>query len=288
MTRHLRHALRLFARQPLFTLTAVASLAIGIGANATIFTAANALLLAPTAGIHEPHQIVDIGLTRPNSSFDTMSYLNFADLRDRNHTLTGMYAYELEPKPLSLGNADGALRIYGHLVSAGYFDVLGVTPAQGAFFHASQETVGTPLRQIVLSDRFWRRQFGADPAIAGREVLINGDTFIVAAVTPAGFQGTTFLSPDVWLPLTTYSRTLPAENLFTKRENTWLIAGGRLKPGVTIAEARADLSQIMTDLDRQYPEIVNHMQAAVMPSSRLPGEFGDVIGVERDRQVTAA
>lgn len=277
MTRHLQHALRLFARQPLFTLTAVASLAIGIGANATIFSAANALLLAPTAGIHEQKRLVDIGLTRPNSAFDTMSYVNFADLRDRNHTLSGMFAYEMEPKPLSLGNPEGALRIYGHIVSAGYFDVLGVTPAKGAFFHAAQEQVGTPLRQVVLSDRFWKRQFAGDPAIAGKTVLINGDTFVVAAVTPEGFHGTTFLSPDVWLPLTTYARTLPANNLFTRRENTWLIAGGRLKPGVTIADARSDLNSIMGDLNQQFPKIVNGMQAAVTPSSRLPGEFGDVI-----------
>jgi predicted permease len=277
MTRHFQHALRLFARQPLFTLTAVASLAIGIGANATIFSAANALLLAPTSGIRDQQQLVDVGLTRPNSNFDTMSYPNFADLRDRNRTLTAMYAYEIEPKPLSLGNTDGAQRIYGMLVSAGYFDVLGVTPAAGAFFHANQEVIGTPLRQVVLSDKFWRRQFAADPAIVGRDLLINGDPFTVAAVTPPGFQGTTILAPDVWVPLTTYARTLPGENMFRSRENTWLIAGGRLKPGITLAEAREDLGAIMTDLNTQYPDVVRGMQAAVTPSSRVPGEAGDVI-----------
>lgn len=277
MARHFRYALRLFARQPLFTLTAVASLAIGIGANATIFSAANALLLAPAAGIEAPDRLVDVGLTRPNSAFDTMSYLNFADMRDRNHTLTGMYAYEIEPKPLSLGAADGALRIYGQLVSAGYFDVLGVKPALGGFFHANQEVIGTPLRQIVLSDRFWRRQFAADPSIAGRDVLINGDHFTVAAVTPPGFQGTTILSPDVWVPLTTYSPTLPAANLFTVRENTWLVAGGRLKSGVTIAAAQQDLGAIVADLATQFPESLGKNRAAVLPLSRVPGEAGDFI-----------
>ena len=264
-------------RQPLFTLTAVASLAIGIGANATIFSAANALLLAPTAGIHEQARLVDIGLTRPNSSFDTMSYPTFADLRDRNHTLSGLYVYELEPRPLSLGGTDGATRIYGHIVSAGYFDVLGVVPTKGAFFHAAQEQVGTPLRQVVLSHQFWKRQFAADANIAGTEVLINGDRFMVAAVAPEGFHGTTFLAPDVWVPLTTYSRTLPGDSMFTRRQNTWLIGGGRLKPGVTVADARTDLNSIMSDLNRQFPDVIHNMQAAVMPSSRLPGQFGEVV-----------
>src|SRR5512132_2547017 len=100
MSRHFRNALRLFVRQPLFTATAVLSLAVGIGANATIFSVANGILLAPTAAIDAPGRVVDIGLTRPNSHFDTMSYPNFADLRDRNHTLTGMYAMDFEPKPL--------------------------------------------------------------------------------------------------------------------------------------------------------------------------------------------
>lgn len=277
MTRHFTHALRLFAREPLFTLTAVASLAIGIGANATIFSAANALLLAPTTGIAAPDRLVDVGLTRPNSNFDTMSYPNFADLRDRNRTLSAMYAYEIEPKALSLGNSDGAVRMYGQLVSAGYFDVLGVKPAAGVFFHAAQEAVGAPLRQVVLSDRFWRRQFAADPAIIGRDVVINGEAFMVSGVTPPGFQGTTIISPDVWVPLTAYARTLPDENMFRSRESTWLIAGGRLKPGVTVAAARQDLGAIMADLNRQFPDVVHGMTAAVTPSSRVPGEAGDTI-----------
>ena len=131
MTTALRHALRLFARQPGFAAAAITSLAIGIGANATIFSGANALLLGPTAGIAAPERLVDVGMTRPSSAFDTMSYPTFADLRDRNRTLNGMYAYELEPKALSLGADDGATRLYGHFVSAGFFEVLGAVPARG-------------------------------------------------------------------------------------------------------------------------------------------------------------
>lgn len=278
MARHFKNALRLFVRQPLFTATAVLSLAIGIGANATIFSVANAILLAPTAAVDAPGRVVDIGLTRANSRFDTMSYPNFQDLRDRNHTLTGMYALDFEPKPLSLGGEDGATRIYGQMVSAGFFDVLGVKPAMGAFFHANQEQLGTPLRQLVLSHAFWRHQFGADPKIAGKDVVINGDHFTIAAVAPEGFQGTTILSPDLWIPLTSYAKSMPSDNMLRGRQNQWIVAGGRLKPGVSVEEARRDLGAIMQDLRKEFPDAIGpDMAAAVVPMSRVPGEAGELI-----------
>jgi macrolide transport system ATP-binding/permease protein len=278
MARHFANALRLFIRQPLFTITAVLSLAIGIGANATIFSVANAILLAPTAAVNAPGRIVDIGMTRANSRFDTMSFPSFMDLRDRNHTLTGMYALDFEPKALSLGGDDGATRVYGQMVSAGFFDVLGVKPAFGTFFHAPQEQLGTPLRQIVLSYAFWRRQFGADPKIAGKDVVINGDHFTIAAVTPEGFQGTTILSPDLWIPLTSYANAMPTVEMTRGRQNQWIVAGGRLKPGVTVEDARKDLGAIVADLRREYPDAIGaDMSAAVVPMSRVPGEAGELV-----------
>jgi macrolide transport system ATP-binding/permease protein len=279
MARHFRNALRLFVRQPLFTITAVLSLAIGIGANVTIFSVANAVLLAPTAAVDAPGRIVDIGFTRSNSRFDTMSYPNFADLRDRNHTLSSMYALDFEPKPLSLAGAGGdATRVYGQMVSAGFFDVLGVKPAFGSFFHASQEAIGTPLRQIVLSHALWRRQFSADPQIAGKDVVINGDHFTIAAVAPEGFQGTTIVSPDLWIPLTSMAKAMPTVELMSGRQNQWIVAGGRLKPGVTVEEARKDLGAIVADLRKEFPDAIGpDMAAAVMPMSRVPGEAGDLI-----------
>jgi predicted permease len=278
MARHFKNALRLFIRQPLFTATAVLSLAIGIGANATIFSIANAVLLAPTKAVSAPDRVVDIGFTRANSKFDTMSYPNFVDMRDRNHTLSGMYALDFEPKPLSLGGEDGATRVYGQMVSAGFFDVLGVKPAQGSFFHASQEAVGTPLRQIVLSAAFWRRQFGADPRIAGKDVVINGDHFTIAAVAPDGFQGTTILSPDLWIPLTSMAKGMPSVEMMRGRQNQWIVAGGRLKPGVTLQDAKKDLGAIVQDLRKEFPDAIGaDMSAAVAPMSRVPGEAGDLI-----------
>lgn len=278
MSRHFRHALRLFVRQPLFTLTAVLSLAIGIGANVTIFSVANTLLLAPTAGMTRASEIVDIGLTRSNSGFDTMSYPNFLDLKARNHTLTGMYALDFEPKPMSLGGDDGAMRVYGQMVSAGFFDVLGVGPAAGETFHETDERAGTPLRRVVISHAFWQRQFGADPAIAGTAIVLNGDPFTITAVAPEGFQGTTILAPDMWVPITSQAKGFPSEASRNRRSDSFVVAGGRLKPGVTIEQARADLGGIVAQLHAEFPNEVNeHMTAAVFPTSKVPGEVGGAI-----------
>src|ERR1043165_1905036 len=119
--RQVRYAVRMLALAPVFSVTAVVSLAIGIGANTAIFTAANAIFLAPTAGIEDMDRLVDIGPTQEGRGFDTVSSLTYTDLRDRVSVFAGVYATRFEPAPLSLGSDAGAERIYGELVSANYF-----------------------------------------------------------------------------------------------------------------------------------------------------------------------
>jgi len=124
-----RYGFRLLRRSPLFTATAALSLAIGIGANTTIFSVASALLLRPLPGVQEPSRLVDIGRTQEGSGFDNSSYPNFRDIRARATTLSDVYAIKLEAQPMGLGGQDGAERIYGTVVSANYFSVLGTKPA---------------------------------------------------------------------------------------------------------------------------------------------------------------
>src|SRR6516225_2128121 len=171
LSRHLRYAVRVLARSPLFTLTAVLSLAIGLGANTTIFTIANALLLAPTHGVEHMDRLVDIGRTHDGRGFDTVSYRLYADVRDHNSVFTGMFAVRFEPKPVSLGGSDGADRAFSQEVSASYFEVLGVHAALGRVFHGPDEQLGAPLRQVVLSDAYWRSHFASDPNVIGRDLV---------------------------------------------------------------------------------------------------------------------
>ena len=123
-----RHAVRLLAKSPLFTATAALSLAIGIGANTTIFSVASAMLLRPLPGLSEPDRLVDVGRTQNGRGFDTVSYPNFVDFRRRTTMFEDVYAIRLEPQPMSIAGTDGAERVYGTVTTANYFNILGTRP----------------------------------------------------------------------------------------------------------------------------------------------------------------
>jgi predicted permease len=271
---NVRHAARLLVRSPVFSLAAVASLAIGIGANTAIFTAANTLLLAPTTGIADMDRLVDIGRTRPNEPFDTLSFLTYRDVASRTDVFEGVYAIRMEPQPASVGGADGAERAWVEQVSASYFEVLGVRPALGTVFRGSEEQIGVPLRQVVLSHAYWQRRFASDPAVIGHELLVNGEPFSVIGVAGAGYRGTTILAPDFWVPMTAHARGLSTEELLRSRGANWLVMGARLRPGVTLDQARQAMSAFMQQLAAQYPDVYRPGTGlAVLPASRVPG-FG--------------
>ena len=277
LARQLRYAVRVLARSPLYAVTAALSLAIGLGANTTIFTIANALLLVPTHGVRDMHELVDIGRTDNGQGFDTVSYPTYTDLRDQNTVFSGMYAIRFEPKPVSLGGADGADRAYSQQVSASYFDVLGIQPAAGRFFQNADERLGVPLRQTVMSYAFWQHRFAGDPSVVGRDLVLNGDHFTVVGIAPQSFTGNTIVTADLWVPLTSYAQAMPTDSLLRGRENAWLVMGGRLKPGVTITQARTEMTALMAGLVRQYPDAYQGKGLAVAAASRLPGMGGDFV-----------
>ena len=273
---HLRQGLRLVRRSPVFTATAVLSLALGIGANTAIFTVVNAVLLAPTPGLTNATQLVDIGRTTNGRGFDTVSFATFTDLAARHDVFAGVTAVRFEPEAMSLGGADGADRIFTGQVSANYFDVLGMSPAAGVFFHTSEERIGDPLRLGVLNHAFWRSHYGADRAIVGREITLNGDAFVVAGVAPEGFHGTTILSPHLWMPLTAHARATPTADLLRSRGSVWLTMIGRLRPDVTQVQAQQAIDALVVQLRTQYPDVYRpRFGLAALPLSRIPavGEY---------------
>jgi predicted permease len=277
MTRHLRYAIRLLARSPLFTLCAVLSLAIGIGANTAIFTVANALLLAPTRAVVRMDRLVDIGRTTDGEGFDTVSYLTYDDLRADNPVFENLFAIRLEPGALSVGGEQGAEVAYGEQVSASYFDVLGLTPSAGTFFRTAEENLSAPLRKVVLSHAYWQRRFAAHPSAIGQSIVLNGTPFMIVGVGPAEFHGTTVLSPDLWLPVTAYVRGLPDETALRGRQNQSYTMTARLKPGVSIPQAQAYATAFIARLAAQYPEAYARRGLVVAPASRLPGIAGDFV-----------
>jgi hypothetical protein len=190
-----RYVFRTLRRSPGFTAAAVLSLALGIGANSAVFSVINDLILKPLP-IAQPAEVYFVQPQyNPNHSFP-----NYRDLRDRNRTMSGMAAYRVAT--LSLENPAGAQRLWGYLATGNYFDVLGVRPALGRFFHAADDVVrgGSPF--AVLSYRCWRDRFGGDPQIAGRTVRVNGFAYTVLGVAPPEFHGSElFYWPEMWIPM---------------------------------------------------------------------------------------
>jgi predicted permease len=274
----LRYAVRLLRRNPLFALTAVLSLAIGIGANTTIFTIANALLFKPPLGVADASRLVDVGRSQDGQGFDNGSYSNYLDIRARNTVFSGIYAYRLGPEPMSLRGKDGAERIYGEMVSTNYFNVLGTPPHIGRLFTSddSEQPAATPL--AVLSHRFWMRRFNGDPAIVGQTLVLNGRPLTVIGVTPEGFHGTTVLTSDLWVPVNMVGELAPRlpPAILTSRESAWLVMGARLKPGVTVGQAQAELANIGRALEQEFPDANRGKGLRVVASSPVPGDGAPV------------
>jgi putative ABC transport system permease protein len=273
-----RYALRLLRKSPLFTATAALSLAIGIGADTTIFSVANALLLRPLPGLADHTRLVDVGRTQNGSGFDTVSYPNYVDFKARTTTLEDVYAYRPEPQPLSLGGRGDAERIYGTLVTGNYFTILGTRAAAGRLLTPADDTLSGPHDVVVLSHDFWRRRFASDPSIVGQTLTLNGTAFGVVGIAPPGFRGTTILKPDVWIPLSSIAEASPRLNtrLFSERRSVWLVLGARLKPGVTGAQANAELFSIGTALEREFPEANRGKNFLTAPMAVVPGYVNTV------------
>src|SRR5215471_16169541 len=255
LTWDIRYGLRLLRRNPLFALTAAVSLAIGIGANTTIFTVANALLFKPPAGVADTGRLVDVGRSQNGEGFDNSSYPNYLDIRSRNSVFTGIYAMRFGSEPMSLGGRDGAERIFGQLVTTNFFTVLGTRAAVGRLFTGddSEQPGASPL--VVLSHHFWQRRFNGDAAIGGQTLQLNGRPFTVIGVAPEGFHGTTVLTADLWAPVTMVGELTPrlSRGLLNSRDSVWLLMGARLKPGVTVPQAAAELANIGRALEQEYP-----------------------------------
>ena len=283
MLNDLKYALRLLRRSPLFTLTAALSLAIGIGANTTIFSIASALLLRPLPGLSDPSRLVDIGRTQDGRGFDNSSYPNYRDYRERQKMLTDVYAYRGEPQPMSLATASDAVRIYGAIVTANYFTVLGVRPLLGRTLQDSDDARDRSHSVVVLSYDLWKRTFGGKEAIVGQTISLNSRPFMVVGVAPAGFQGTTLLRPDAWTPMAGVAETMPRlaqaiNNVFNQRSAVWLVMGGRLKEGATIEQANAEAQAIGANLQKEYPNENKGKSLTVVRSTLVPGQAVTVGG----------
>ena len=273
-----RYALRLLRRGPGFTLVAVASLALGIGVNTSIFSLVNALLLRPLP-VARPHELVSLYTNDTEGPYSTSSYPDYADLRDHNSVFSGLAGHSLM---IAAFNREGQSQlVLGEVVTGNYFDVLGVRAAIGRTFAPDEDTVEGARPVAVLGDGFWKRVFGGDPSTVGRTIQIRGLDFAVVGVAPASFSGTIpGLTPDLWIPAMMVGEVEPAgiqdvvpspsgKTRLEQRGNRWMFLKGRLKPGVSAAEAQANVDVIMTRLQREHPQTNKDRQARVASNVRI-------------------
>ncbi|HEY3547186.1 MAG TPA: ABC transporter permease [Propionicimonas sp.] len=266
-----RFALRLLWKSPGFTLTAVCSLAIALAAGTAVFSLADALLFRPRAGIADAERMVDVGRTQHGGGFDTISYPNYLDYR-RASAFSGVAAYRVEPLPLSLDARGAVDRVFGMLVTANYFSVLGVRASTGRTFRDDEDRPAEPRPVAVISQRLWRERFDSAPSIVGTVVRLNNQPLTIVGVAPREFTSTTVLAPDVWIPLPMQSALFGTpSDLFTSRRSVWLMAFARLNVGVTIEQAQVRMTTLSAQLERDYPDDNRGKGIRLASSHRLPG-----------------
>ena len=249
----LRFGARMLRRSPGFTLTAALTVALGIGANTTMFSVVNALLLRPLAGTVRPNELVMIGRTQEGQGFDTFSYPDYIDYRDGSRSLSGIAATFVLPAHLSTGGASE--RVRAELVSGNYFTTLGTRAAAGRLFVRGDAAAPGANTVVVLSHGVWERRFGGDSSVIGKSVRLDGTPYTVVGVTERGFNGVrTTDVVDVFVPISMVDQLSGRGSMLTERGAVWLEMVGRLAPNATVAAAQAELATIAAELRRRYPD----------------------------------
>jgi predicted permease len=265
-----RYGFRMLRKNPGFTTLAVLTLALGIGANTTIFSWINSTLLNPIPGARQTSEVVSITRGGTVSEPGQFSYLDYLDLRAGSKSFSGLAVFAF--RPLDLTGSGKPERLWAADVTANYFDVFRVRPVLGrGFVPAEDEKLnGAPV--VVLNYGLWQRRFAGDTHIIGRTIFLNRHPFTVVGVAPADFQGTmTGLRTDLWVPVMMEQETAAGYDWIHDRGDNELMMQGRLKPGVSIDQSREELTLIMRHLAQQFPD--SHFGAnnvAIYPLWRAP------------------
>jgi predicted permease len=272
-----RYALRVLRKSPAFTAVALVTLMLGIGANAVVFGVLNAVLLHPL-DVSDPQNLYQLRHKQwMIGRLLTTSYPAFEDYRRRNTTFSGMagvYGYSYA----RLSWRGAVTKAHGDEVTANYFDLLGVQPELGRFFHGADEHGPDSAPYLVLSDALWRNVFHADPGVVGMTVELDKHPFTVVGVAPARFHGAEqFVWPDYWMPMVNEAQVEGDHSDYLhSRTSVAVTVIGRLKPGVTAQWATENLNAIAAQLAKEYPETDDGQPLRLIHPGLL-GDDGDVI-----------
>jgi putative ABC transport system permease protein len=248
-----RYGIRMLARSPGITIVAVLALALGIGANAAIFSGVNAFLFRPLP-VPEPDQLVrPFEVTEDRGSTASFSYPDFADYRDQSKLFEGLVAEDMMQAAVSSENQNDV--VWGQVVSGNFFDVLRVKPVLGRTFAPDEDRTPGAQAVVVIGYGLWRRRFASDPNIVGKTIELNNRAYNVIGVVPESFKGTKFgLALDFWAPMMMEEELGHSPKLLSDRNSHWMNVLGRLKPGVTREQASAEMSAMAERLNQVYPD----------------------------------
>jgi predicted permease len=281
--RDLRFAARMLKKEWPSNVAVVLALALGIGMNGAVFTFVNALLLRPPAGVDALGKVAEVWLHSRNGT-GIQSYLPFNSpdyffYRDHTRSFDGLLAFDGDGSEAIWNRSGTGQTIKGQLVSGNYFAVLGVNAALGRALSADDDQVNSPRRAILLSHSFWTTQLGADPGVVGKSIVLNGVTFDIAGVAPAGFAGLLIATePDFWAPISSQGVFTHDNARMNDRNSSWLIVAGRLKHGVGRKQAQAELEVIERQIDQLHPEAYDHTDPVVYPATLVPGPYRGYVG----------
>jgi len=268
----LGYALRTFRRSPAFTLVAVLSLALGIGANTAIFGLINALLLRELP-VQEPSRLAAVGdptrvgsMSTGNVRNDLMSWPLYRDIRDQSHVFTDVLASGRTGK-LVVGVDSGSTQeetVRGRFVSGNYFSVLGVPAFRGRTFTAQEDRASGSAPFVVISHAYWQRRFAGEPRTIGRTITLNKQPFTIIGVAPPGFFGDIVgTATDAWIPLSMQPQVVRGRDYHDRWDVSWLLLLGRLRPGVSLEQARAEVNVL-------FPRILKERTGSGISADQLP------------------
>jgi predicted permease len=260
----IRYAARLLTRSLSFTALAVLALALGIGANTAIFSLVNAVLLRPLPGVQDPSQLVSFERLQRGRNYYNFAYPDYLDYRDQSRSFTGLAAHVATPLSFTASTTE---RLRGDLVTGNYFHLLGVKPALGRLLQPDDDVTVGAHPVAVVSYGLWQRAFGSDPNIVGQSIKLNGHDFTVVGVASRDFGGTsTGASFDVWLPMAMQPQAIPrmSPGVLQDRSAGWIGIFGRLKAGVRLEQAQAEMNTIAGRLAQAYPATNEDRSASLL------------------------
>ena len=264
LLKDIRYGVRMLAKNPGVTLVAVITLALGIGANTAIFSGVSAFLMKPLSVPNPGNLVRPSEIAEDRGVTDEFSYPDFVDYRDQSTSYTGLAAEDMLQAAINAENQNDV--IWGQVVSANYFDVVEVKPILGRTFLPDEDKNVGANAVVVLSHSFWQRRLASDPNIVGKTVSLNNRAFQVIGVTPEYFVGTKFaLALDFWTPISMAEDLRRNPDILKERGAHWMNVIGRLKPGVSLSQASAEMNAIATRLNQSYPdERASSTQAQVL------------------------